>query len=1167
MAYRAEIEIGVKGANKLEQLQTTIDALANKITKLNDESIFDPVDPKLVQSIRNYSNALDVASENLRDVALGTKEEANAVKNYVDILGQSNAARARQNSLIDQQIAKQTAANRVVREASTGFSAARYGPQVPAGTGRQGDPEFASSPIEQRTQRLLQAQREELELKEALRKLDEQSIKDQNTKLDLQAKLVTVLNRTRDAAKFRAAQPAQQLALPAFRERGLQLLDDSVKANESQLRIEQALNGERARGVRFLEKQSQEEKRQLNLGITGTRTKALPADPLSQERALAVAAAKRTENLAIQQRIRDTSASTVLQFNLQKNVMQQIAAIGQQISKSTEQELVNQRRLNRERKVRLGRERQRRTREGVGSAIIGGAFPLLFGQGLGAAAGGAAGGFGGGLIGGQFGFGLSLVGTQIGSFFDQITNKSIELGKALDPVSGDLAAVADAAGLAGTGTKTLLQSLKGQISQTQAAELVADQLAVVIGEDGVNALRELGEASNELGREASKAFSDIAASLAPILTAVIKPITEEVSRGRLLSRAPELAASDPEIARLLEQRRGVATAGTKGISGEALLIEEQLITLVRKREEAEKAAADAKLQGISTGRQELTILELQNRVKRLGTDLTDENNAYLEEAILRQKAANEEYKVGVAFASDEITKAEYINKIKVIREGLTGNILDLESSVTKEVERQAKAEERKKERAAREAKRVQKEAERAARATQALSIELQLSRSITDQNIEIAKARRDGNSELVYTLQVQKEITISRANEAKIKNENLSVEDKQLKIAIAREQAAQKLNNLEQAKLDREKDIQDAVDKNLRSIQNEIQLSKARLNGTEDQVKLEQQLQAIKESTGVKDAQALENLKQTLVLLQEQLASEKAIQEVRDIQQRTATAGAGLRAGFIGQAGQAFEQQLQKPGVTAERATEIALLTQEMELAELQAQSMENAVLGIGDAFATAMTTGVSELIAGTKSAEEVFSNFLKGVANALLQSAQQMIATYIAIGIARAFAGMGTSGGDPNSAAVGEVLQSGGFTTSNMADQAIAGTFSFASGGYVSGPTRALVGEGGEPEYIIPESKMRESMARYSRGARGGSVIPENGGGGSVMDGGGGTAVAAPIDVRYTVERINSVDYVTADQFQDGMRQAANQGAKQGEQQTLKRLQMSSSTRKRIGM
>ncbi len=123
-----------------------------------------------------------------------------------------------------------------------------------------------------------------------------------------------------------------------------------------------------------------------------------------------------------------------------------------------------------------------------------------------------------------------------------------------------------------------------------------------------------------------------------------------------------------------------------------------------------------------------------------------------------------------------------------------------------------------------------------------------------------------------------------------------------------------------------------------------------------------------------------------------------------------------------------------------------------------------------------------------------------------------------------------------------------------------------YAQGGYVSGPTNALIGEGGEPEYVIPESKMRTAMSRYSRGSRGDSVISGSGATESTGEG-GGTAVAAPIDVRYTVERINSVDYVTADQFQTGMQQAAQQGAKQGEQQTLKRLQMSGSTRKRIGI
>ena len=144
-----------------------------------------------------------------------------------------------------------------------------------------------------------------------------------------------------------------------------------------------------------------------------------------------------------------------------------------------------------------------------------------------------------------------------------------------------------------------------------------------------------------------------------------------------------------------------------------------------------------------------------------------------------------------------------------------------------------------------------------------------------------------------------------------------------------------------------------------------------------------------------------------------------------------------------------------------------------------------------------------------------------------------------------------------------------------------------YAKGGVVGGPTVfpmaggdvGLMGEAG-PEAIMPlkrgpggrlgvevanQNSPREAMSRYSRGSRGSGVIPSDGG--SSASGDGGVAVAAPIDVRYTVERINSVDYVTADQFQNGMQSAAAQGAQRGEQNTLKRLQMSGSTRKRIGL
>lgn len=94
----------------------------------------------------------------------------------------------------------------------------------------------------------------------------------------------------------------------------------------------------------------------------------------------------------------------------------------------------------------------------------------------------------------------------------------------------------------------------------------------------------------------------------------------------------------------------------------------------------------------------------------------------------------------------------------------------------------------------------------------------------------------------------------------------------------------------------------------------------------------------------------------------------------------------------------------------------------------------------------------------------------------------------------------------------------------------------------------------------------MQAAMSRYSAGARGAAVIP----GGGESNGGPTSGLpldASSIDIRYSVERINSVDYVTADQFQRGMAQAAQQGAQQGEQRTLRRLQQSRSTRSRLGM
>jgi TP901 family phage tail tape measure protein len=219
------------------------------------------------------------------------------------------------------------------------------------------------------------------------------------------------------------------------------------------------------------------------------------------------------------------------------------------------------------------------------------------------------------------------------------------------------------------------------------------------------------------------------------------------------------------------------------------------------------------------------------------------------------------------------------------------------------------------------------------------------------------------------------------------------------------------------------------------------------------------------------------------------------------------------------------------------------------------------AIGAAADAAATLATSGISEMIAGTKSAEQVFVEFLSSIADALINTAKQMIAQYIALGIARMFA-MGSSPGGfaPSGplAAVGDIGTGFNFDAGAMIKP-------FAEGGFVTGPTNAVIGEGGESEYVIPASKMNAAMSRYGRGARGEGVIAGNG----TTSEGGAPAAAGPvaIDVRYSVERINNVEYVTASQFQEGMRQAAQQGAAQGEQRTLRRLQQSPSTRKRVGV
>ena len=251
-------------------------------------------------------------------------------------------------------------------------------------------------------------------------------------------------------------------------------------------------------------------------------------------------------------------------------------------------------------------DRAQRLRSASSSALIGGAFPLLFGQGLGAAGGGLIGGFGGGMIGGEFGFGLSLIGTQLGSLIDQFATKASELGAALNPLTADIEAVAAAAGESNTEFGQLLAAYEEEAGAKEALEFATNRLATVVGIDGVNALTTFNSDMVEAGNEFNKFTSIVLAGIADLInqSGFLRGAANLTERSRLLIGAQR--SGDPEIQKLMKQRQEAQGKVSPFLAefapdiaaaqiGTVRSIEDQIILLQRANEARELGLQQAEL--------------------------------------------------------------------------------------------------------------------------------------------------------------------------------------------------------------------------------------------------------------------------------------------------------------------------------------------------------------------------------------------------------------------------------------------------------------------------------------------------------------------------------------------------------------------------------------------
>jgi TP901 family phage tail tape measure protein len=250
----------------------------------------------------------------------------------------------------------------------------------------------------------------------------------------------------------------------------------------------------------------------------------------------------------------------------------------------------------------------------------------------------------------------------------------------------------------------------------------------------------------------------------------------------------------------------------------------------------------------------------------------------------------------------------------------------------------------------------------------------------------------------------------------------------------------------------------------------------------------------------------------------------------------------------------------------------------EQQKADLDALLQKYPAVGAAaDAAANLATRGFSEMVTGARSAKEVFADFLRSIADALIETAKTMIAQYIAIGIARMFAGIGGGGGANGGmfGSTGPFGGGGGLSTGLSFDPS--GFAGRAIGGPVSAGQPYMVGERG-PELMVPyqsgsiiPADVTQALSEANSTGIQPLTVPFQKGttsqpplmvpflkSANTNDAAGG-GVNSNEPIRFESVVINEVEYVT--------RREAEAIGRRSEQRTLKRIQNNPTARSAAGI
>jgi hypothetical protein len=327
---------------------------------------------------------------------------------------------------------------------------------------------------------------------------------------------------------------------------------------------------------------------------------------------------------------------------------------------------------------------QATTQQRAGAAVSAGAFPLLFGGGPGMAIGGA---IGGAVTGSTFGP-ASIALQVLGGFFDELAAKAATLGQALNLATADVDAIVESLGVVGSPIQDAIQSIEELAGEQAALEAATSQLALVVGDEGVEALTAFGDASTRFGNALTQVTTQILAQIARLTGPVVKEIATSLEISGLLSAAK--ASTDPrQVALQAKLAAQPVQAGAKGMpSLERVKIEREMVEIQRKIREEEEGKLQAQVERLRAGSAERVIAENNLAIAQLDGDLTNKRVFDLEKANIFQEARQKMLKDGADIKLIELERNTKLLALENKRNDLINTATEKASKTSDRLEKQ-----------------------------------------------------------------------------------------------------------------------------------------------------------------------------------------------------------------------------------------------------------------------------------------------------------------------------------------------------------------------------------------------------------------------------------------------------------------------------------------------